>query len=142
MVRYKYNSTYKPVARLNMARKSDWPVRGVVHCSVTGGQSLSSRLNFKSMDIMLPRLIVAVILGLDIKSTLLVLRDSLSEPKQLVLQLAFVWLLPLIGAIVVLAIHRSAEKHSGTYRGLPDPGVEFGFTDKGARGHSDDVDSD
>jgi hypothetical protein len=94
------------------------------------------------MDIALLFICIAVILWMEIKATLIVLRDSLSEPRQRVMQLALIWLLPLLGAIVVLAVHRPVEKHSGKYREKSDPGDDFGFPWKNARGHSDGMDGD
>jgi hypothetical protein len=94
------------------------------------------------MDIALLFICIAVILWLEIKATLIVLRDSLSEPRQRAMQLALVWLLPLLGAIVVLAVHRPVEKHSGKYRENSDLGDENFFLGKNARSHSDGMDGD
>jgi hypothetical protein len=72
---------------------------------------------------------------MDVKATLLILRDSLSEPPQRLMQLLLVWLLPILGAIIV---HRPAEKHSGKYREQPDPGDDFGFPRHGRGGRSNE----
>ena len=87
-------------------------------------------------------LLGAIVLGMDVKATTLVLRDSLSDPPQKVLQLLLVWLLPVLGAIIVFAVHRPAEKHPGTYREIPDPGDDFGFPRHSGRGRSSDADDD
>ena len=54
------------------------------------------------MDIALLIAVVTVPLWLNVKATLLVWRDTLSEKPQKVAQLLLVWLLPFVGAIVVL----------------------------------------
>ena len=54
-------------------------------------------------------------LWLNIKATLLVARDALSERPQKVVQLLLVWLVPVLGAIVVLGVHRGEEKSPGKY---------------------------
>lgn len=82
--------------------------------------------------------LVAVVFWLDVKATVLVVRDTLSEPSQRFIQLLMVWLLPVIGAIIVFAVHRSTEKHSGKYREPPDPGDDFGFPRYGGRSRSAD----
>jgi hypothetical protein len=76
---------------------------------------------------MLLFILVAAILGMDIKATSMVLGDTLSEPQQKTAQLLLVWLVPVLGAIVVFGVHRGKEKHPGTYREIPDPGEDFGF---------------
>jgi hypothetical protein len=60
--------------------------------------------------------LIAVTVWLDIKATLLVWEDSMSENPQKVAQLIFVWLFPLVGAIVVLAVHLQKEKTLITYK--------------------------
>ena len=59
--------------------------------------------------------VATVVLWLNGRATFLILYDELSEPQQRKLQLMLVWLLPLLGAIVVLAVHRPKEKPSGKY---------------------------
>jgi hypothetical protein len=87
--------------------------------------------------------LVAIVLWMDVKATMLVLRDLLSEPSQRLIQLLMVWLLPVIGAIIVFAVHRPAEKHSGKYSEPPDPGDDFGYPRQSSRSRSNDgVDDD
>ena len=62
---------------------------------------------------------VAILLGMNGKATSLILRDSLSERTQQTMQLLLVWLLPIIGATIVFAVHRPAEKPSEKYRESP-----------------------
>ena len=69
----------------------------------------------------------AAVLTMNVWATILVVRDSLSERTQRIAQLLMVWLLPILGASIVFAVHRSAEKPSGKYREMPDPGDDFGF---------------
>lgn len=82
--------------------------------------------------------LIGIVLWMDIKATTLILRDSLSEPLQRVIQLIMVWLLPILGAIIVFAVHRPIEKHPETYKEPPDPGDDFGFPRHSARGRSND----
>jgi hypothetical protein len=72
-------------------------------------------------------LLVAAVLGLNVKATTLVLSDELSALNQKAAQLLLVWLLPIIGTIVVLGVHHAKEKYPGRYREIPDPGEDFGF---------------
>jgi hypothetical protein len=67
------------------------------------------------MEIIITAFLIVVALGLNIKATLLIAKDSLIETHQRFLQLLLVWLLPLLGALVVLGGHRAAEKSSGKY---------------------------
>lgn len=91
-----------------------------------------------SAELILLLALIGIVLWMDIKATMLILRDSLSEPRQRAVQLLMVWLLPILGAIIVFAVHRPAEKHPGTYREPPDPGDDFGFPRHSARGRSSD----
>ena len=84
---------------------------------------------------------VVIVLWMDVKATLLVIRDSLSDPKQRLMQLLVVWLLPILGAIIVFSVHRPTEKHPGYYKEPPDPGDDFDFSRHGGRGR-DSVDDD
>ena len=64
---------------------------------------------------------LVTVLWLNIKATKAVLRDDLSDRNQRLMQLALVWLLPVIGAVIVLAVNRPAEKASCKYRDAPEP---------------------
>ena len=61
------------------------------------------------------------VLWLNIRATLAIRRDDLSDQKQSVVQVALVWLLPVVGAVIVLAVHRPTEKASRKYRDPPPP---------------------
>lgn len=78
-----------------------------------------------------------IVLTMNVWATILVVRDSLSEPSQRIVQGLMVWVLPLIGAIIVLAVHRSNEKPAEKYREIPDPGEDFGFLRHAGRRTSD-----
>ncbi len=60
--------------------------------------------------------IFVVLLGLNVKATVAIYRDSLSEALQRWVQFLLVWLLPIIGSVVVLAVHRQTEEASGKYQ--------------------------
>ncbi len=67
------------------------------------------------MEIALAIIAVAIPLWLDVWATRMILQDALSEHPQKIAQLLLVWLLPLLGAIVALAVHRKEEKAPGVY---------------------------
>jgi hypothetical protein len=73
----------------------------------------------------LPIVLIVGVLVANIIATRLVLRDDLLERGQRVFQLLVVWLVPILGAIGVFAIHRSHEQAPGGYRNPPDPGEDF-----------------
>ncbi len=67
-------------------------------------------------------LIFGMILLLDVLATIAVQRDEYAEPRQKMLQTVVIWLIPIIGALLLLGIHRKAEKPSRAYRAA-DSGV-------------------
>lgn len=73
---------------------------------------------------------IAIPLWLNVRATRLIVRDRLAENRQKVTQLLIVWLLPLLGAIIVLGVHRPEESPSRQYRATPDPGDDFGFSNR------------
>lgn len=88
-------------------------------------------------ELLLVLVLLAIILWMNVKATLLVARDSLSERSQRILQLLLVWLLPVLGALIVFAVHRPPEKPSGKYREPAEPAEDFGFPRYGGRGGRD-----
>jgi len=66
-------------------------------------------------DMAVVALILATIVGLDVMATRAILRDDLSERRQRLAQIALVWLFPLLGALLVLALYREPKKAFGTY---------------------------
>jgi hypothetical protein len=90
----------------------------------------------RTLDVMEAAIGLAAIVALiatNIGASRLVVRDDLSERAQKVAQLAAVWLLPIVGAIVVFAVHRKDEPPSRKYREEPDPGDGFDYTGRVAR---------
>jgi hypothetical protein len=70
-------------------------------------------------------LLVGIVLWLNAKASLAILRDSFSTPKQRTLQIIIVWFVPLIGALAVLGVHRPTEKSPGRYPEETPPPDEF-----------------
>jgi hypothetical protein len=88
-------------------------------------------------------LVLAVIVSLNVAATIAVGRDEYSERRQKILQIAQVWLVPLFGALLVLGIHRKAEKPSGAYRPDGDSlGDDFGRMRSGTRTIVEALDDD
>jgi hypothetical protein len=85
---------------------------------------------------------VIVPLLLNVLATRAVVRDGLSERSQKIFQLGLVWLLPLAGALLVLAVHRSPEAASRKYREPPEPGDDMGLSGRGAKNLSEALDGD
>ena len=94
------------------------------------------------MDIALVLAVIAVPLGLAVRATARVLEDDLSAPGRKAMQLLLVWLVPVVGAVVVLAVHRKAEPASGKYREPPDPGEDFALSGRTATAARHAVDAD
>jgi hypothetical protein len=94
------------------------------------------------MEIVFLLTILAIPIWLNAKATILVLRDSLSEKQQKVVQLIFIWLIPLIGAMVVLAIHRKDEKSSGSFPADNNIGEDFGNSGGSHRAFKELIDGD
>jgi hypothetical protein len=60
--------------------------------------------------------------------------DDLSTPLQKVALVALIWVLPVLGALLVLHMLRQhPERRSGHYPGEPDPGDDFGYSRKRVR---------
>jgi hypothetical protein len=85
---------------------------------------------------------IFAVLALNARASLLIARDTLSERSQKVWQLALVWLLPIVGAILTLAIHRPSEKPSRRYRRAPDPGDDFAQGGRSQKVLSEALDGD
>ncbi len=73
-------------------------------------------------------------------ATRLVLRDDVISRQQKIAQMLLVWLLPVIGAVLVFAVHRRPEEPSRKYRQAPDPGEDFGLSARGSRSSHADAD--
>ena len=85
---------------------------------------------------------LSIPLALNLWATRLILADDLSSESQKYGQLALVWLLPLLGAVVVLAVHRKAEPPSRRYRTQPDPGDDFTMSGKSVNETKEALDGD
>ena len=72
-----------------------------------------------------PIIVVIGVIAMDTVASWLVLHDDLAERDQKILQLLVVWLIPLLGAIGVFAIHRSHKHAPGKYRDPSDAGEDF-----------------
>lgn len=94
------------------------------------------------MEIALALAILAVPLWFNFRATQMVARDALSAPGQKIAQLLLVWLVPVIGALVVLAVHRRPEPPSRQYREPPDPGDDFAASGRAAKKLREAVDDD
>ena len=65
--------------------------------------------------------VVAALIVANALATWIVVREPYSEPHQKLFQCVAVWLVPVLGAIFIFALHRKPEKASGRYRESPDP---------------------
>lgn len=84
--------------------------------------------------------IVVVVIILNAWTTRFVLRDHLASPGQRVAQIAFVWLLPLFGALLTLHLKRmEPEPPSGHYAETPHLGDDFGVSGTRFRDHQNNV---
>ncbi len=78
------------------------------------------------MEIAFVIVLIAMLLIANAFATWRVKRDEFAEPWQRIAQLIAIWLVPVIGAIIVFAIHRRSEEPSRQYRKIPDPGDDYG----------------
>ncbi len=103
------------------------------------------QINFgirRVMEIALTAALLTILIGLNVKAAIAIWRDTFSECRQKIMQLALVWLLPLIGAIVVLAVHRPAEKPTRRYSESPDAGEDFSISGGSIKRAADAIDGD
>jgi hypothetical protein len=94
------------------------------------------------MELVFLGLILFALLGLNAKATLLVARDSLSSSPQKFWQLVLVWLVPIVGAIVTLAVHRPVEEPSRQYRKPLDAGDDFAMSGRAQKNIVEAIDGD
>jgi hypothetical protein len=85
---------------------------------------------------------LSVPLAFNLGATRCIVADDLSSRSQRYSQLALVWLLPVLGAVVVLAVHRKAESPSGKYRTQPAPGDDFALSGKSVNATKGALDGD
>ena len=65
--------------------------------------------------------VVAALVAVNGLATWIVIREPYSERHQKIFQCLAVWLVPVLGAIFIFALHRKPEKSTGRYRESPDP---------------------
>lgn len=94
------------------------------------------------MELALVLAVILIPIGLNVWATWLVLNDGLSEASRKAVQLLLVWLVPVIGAVVVLAVHRTAEPPSRKYRKPPDPGDDFAMSGRMTKATREAIDAD
>ena len=85
---------------------------------------------------------IAIPLWLNVKATGLVAHDMLCERRQKIAQLLLVWLVPILGAVIVMAVHRPAEPPSRQYREPVDPGDDFALSARSVRNIREVLDGD
>jgi formate/nitrite transporter FocA (FNT family) len=92
------------------------------------------------MELAVVVLLIVPLIAANWVATRLVLRDEVVSRKQAIAQLFLVWLLPIIGAVLVFAVHRRTEAPSRKYREAPDPGDDFGLSGRSTRSthHADE----
>jgi len=84
---------------------------------------------------------VLILVAANAFATRRVVRDEFAERSHRVAQVLAIWLLPVLGAILVFAIHRRPEEASRQYRAIPDAGDDFGASGRSVRStqsHPDD----
>ena len=59
--------------------------------------------------------VMAALMLINVIATVVVIRDRYSETRQKLLQLLGLWLLPFVGAVLILGIHRNSEGGKGKY---------------------------
>jgi hypothetical protein len=84
------------------------------------------------MELAIVAFLVVPLVVANLLATRLVLRDELISRSQRFVQVLMVWLIPIIGAVLVFAVHRRPEAPSRKYRETPDPGDDFAFSGRGA----------
>src|SRR5471030_1599546 len=71
-------------------------------------------------------LLIFIFLGLvcaNIFATFIVIRNEFSENRKIFLQILFIWLVPVFGALIVFALFRKPKsKHHGSYRDMEESG--------------------
>lgn len=94
------------------------------------------------MEIGLVLAAVLIPLLMNARATQLVVQDVLCDRRQKLAQLLLVWFAPLIGAIIVLAVHRRAEPPSRQYREVADAGDNFEYSGRLTKGIKEVLDGD
>ena len=87
-------------------------------------------------------IVAIIVLWLNVRATVVICVDELSEPAQRWVQLLMVWVLPLVGSIIVLAVHRKEENPSRKYRKADGDVDDIEDFDTGIAGSGDAADAD
>ena len=95
----------------------------------------------QTMEVALIACAVCAVVALNLRASFAVARDAFSDRSQKFWQLVLVWLLPLVGAIITLGVHRRAEQPSRKYRQALDPGDDFAPSSR-QKAMSETVDGD
>lgn len=85
------------------------------------------------MAIALTLTVLSVLLWLNVRATLVIFRDVYSEQRHKAVQLLLVWFVPIIGALMVLAVHRPAEQPARRYREQPEAGDDFSMSGRAVK---------
>jgi hypothetical protein len=85
---------------------------------------------------------IALPLWLNVKASILIGRDTAVSRSQKSFQYLLVWFVPILGAMVVLGVHRANEKPTRRYREDPDPGDDFSFSGKSLKSIKEALDGD
>src|SRR3954467_14841553 len=80
------------------------------------------------MEVALFAVVLLTWAGFCVAATRAVVRDDFSGTRQKSVQIALVWGVPVIGALVVLAAHRKPDPPSGRYYEPADPGDDFAWS--------------
>ena len=91
---------------------------------------------------MLYGLFMSLVVVLDLCATRAILNDEFPEPRQKFFQLCIVWILPVVGALLLLGVHRKPEKPSGNYRQESDAGDDYGSSGANVRSIKEMLDGD
>ena len=86
--------------------------------------------------------VISIPLWLNAWAAKAVICDNGSEKRQKITQLLFVWLIPLVSAVIALAIHHPDEARQKKHREPPDPGDDFGLSGRETRGLQGALDDD
>jgi hypothetical protein len=80
---------------------------------------------------------------LDAWVTWRIIGDGLSSSRQRAAQIALVWLLSMLGALIVLNLQRrNPENGSGRYREIPDAGDDLAYSRQSFKKLDDAIDGD
>lgn len=95
------------------------------------------------MAIALAGLLLFAVVLLNAWATRAILGDQLATPTQRAAQIAFVWFIPILGALFTLHFKRKDDEPSeGRYREIPNPGDDMASSTHGWRAGRDRGGSD